>query len=187
MSRLQEADWVAMRQEWENDPMLSMNQAALKYGVDRASVGRKAKKEDWQKRQKLSQINESAQRKADARVDSDGNQATSETQHARNSVAFSSPQESEDLRAEVLTRHRREWCELEGFRKSALVAMEKARAAGELDEWKVAKIAVDTAHANLRALTVKQSGEIRAWGLDYVMDFSKLSDHQLESMVKGER
>jgi len=184
MARLDVEQWAAIRREWEEGPLVSYRQLAEAHGVDRTNISRKADKEGWQKKTSLTIINAAAQRKADSRVDSEGNEKRYERR--RTDLPQSTEQQSEDLRAEVLTRHRKEWAELEGFRKAALAAMKKAHdEKGDIDEWKVAKLAVDTAHVNLRALAVKQTGEVRAWGLEYVPDFSKLSDEQLKAMVKG--
>lgn len=133
----------------------------------------------------LGAINERAQRVADTRTDADGAPTTVWREPTRES--------SECLRAEVIARHRAEWAELEGFRKIALQAMKDAhdarlrllalkRGGGGLFElssdgveteaglrlaWQVAKVAAETARANLAALEAKQSGESRAWGLQY--------------------
>jgi hypothetical protein len=73
--------------------------------------------------------------------------------------------ESIDVRAEVLERHRKEWGDLENFRKTALAAMKNAHEVGDKEAWSIAKLAADTAKANLSALEVKQQGERKAWGL----------------------
>lgn len=75
-------------------------------------------------------------------------------------------EESERVRAGVLVRHRAEWAELEQFRRTALKAMKDAHESGDRNAWMVAKMAADTAKANIQALEIKQSGEAKAWGLD---------------------
>lgn len=162
MPRLTADQWAAIRIEWEGEPVATFRALAIKYNVDNSEISRRAKREGWTKRGQLAAINESAQRKADKLTDSDGNS----TQRKLSSADLAARDESEGLRAEVLIRHRREWAELEAFRKTALKAMKDAHEAGDRLSWLVAKIAADTAKANLSALDIKQNGERRAWGLD---------------------
>lgn len=162
MPRLTADQWAAVRIEWEGEPTTTFNGLASKHGVDKASISRKAAKEGWSKRGILGDINEAAQRKADARCDSEGNV----TQRKRNTEDLASRDLSEDLRAEVIERHRREWSELESFRKVALKAMKEAHESGDKIAWQIAKTAADTAVSNLRALEIKQTGERKAWGLE---------------------
>ncbi len=161
MPRLTTDQWAAIRLEWEGEPTATFGQLGEKHGVDKASISRAAKREGWAKTGQLDGINESAQRKADARCDSEGNA----TQRKRNAGDLATRDESIDVRAEVLERHRKEWAELEGFRKVALATMKKAHDAGDKETWQLAKIAADTAKQNLSALETKQNGERRAWGL----------------------
>lgn len=162
MPRLTTDQWAAIRIEWEGEPLATFSGLAIKHGVNKSEVSRTAKRQNWAKTGQLASINESAQRKADLLTDSDGNP----TQRKPNAVDLASRTESEDLRAAVTARHRTEWAELEGFRKSALVAMKKAHESGDKEGWAIAKIAADTAKANLSALEIKQGGERKAWGLD---------------------
>ena len=188
---MDEGQWAALRQEWEAGPLVSFNELAATYGINRANIGRRAAKEGWQKNGQLTAINEGAQRRADARVDCDGN----EKPHTRRSsdVPAATKQQSEDLRADVLTRHRKEWAELEQFRKAALMKVKDAHESsrqvdGEpdvLENWRVAKLAMDTIHSGLRALSVKQAGETKAWGLDFVPNLEDLTDEELQALVKG--
>ena len=160
MPRLTADQWAAVRLEWEGEPTATFTGLATKHGVNKSEISRRAAKEAWSKRGQLGAINDAAQRKADARVDADGNP----TQRKPNVVDLASREESEDVRAAVLERLRREWAELESFRRAALKVMKAAHEGTE--EWKNAKLAADTALANMRALDVKQAGERKAWGLD---------------------
>lgn len=162
MPRLTREQWDTARAEWEIDPTVTMESVAIKFGVDKSQVGRIAKRDGWSKRGQLGDINNAAQLKADARCDSDGNS----TQPKLNRVEQAKRAESEDLRAEVLIRHRAEWAELEGFRKVALAAMKAAHQAGDKESWTVAKMSAETARHNLSALEIKQTGERRSWGLE---------------------
>lgn len=148
--------------EWEGEPLATMSGLAEKYGVDKAEISRKAKREGWVKRNQLASINEAAQRRADQLTDSTGGP----TQRELNTGDLATRTKSEALRAEVTARHRQEWAELENFRKSALVSMKRAHEAGDRTAWGIAKLAADTAKANISALDIKQQGERKAWGLD---------------------
>ncbi len=164
MPRLTADQWAAVRMEWAGEPTATFLGLAGKHGVAVSSVSRVSAREGWSKRGQLGDINEAAQRKADARLDSDGK--AKETQRQSTAGDLATRTESEDVRTAVLERLRREWAELEQFRRSALKAMKDAHEAGDADAWKVAKLAADTALANMRALEVKQAGERKAWGLD---------------------
>lgn len=162
MPRLSADQWAAMRLEWEGEPVATFSGLGKKYGVDNSEISRRARRDGWTKRGVLGDINEAAQRKADARCDADGNS----TQRKLRDSDLATRDESEDLRAEVLARHRRDWAEMVAFRKTALAEMKTAHARGDKEAWQVAKLAADTALANLRSLAVAHDGERKAWGLD---------------------
>jgi hypothetical protein len=162
MPRLTADQWAAIRIEWEGEPTATFNGLASKHGVDNSQISRVARKEGWSKRGQIADINEAAQRRADASSDPDGTQ----TQRPLRSADLATRDESESLRAAVLVRMRSEWAELEGFRKAALAAMKTAHENGDKAAWSIAKMAADTALANIRALSVKQDAERKAWGLD---------------------
>ena len=164
MPRLTDDKWAAMRIEWEGEPLATFSALADKYGVNVGNVSRKAAKEGWSKRGVLGDINEAASRRADTQTDATGN--ARQTQRPFGTGDLATRDESESLRAAVLVRLRAEWAELEGFRKSALVAMKTAHTSGDKAAWAIAKTAADTALANIRALQIKQDGERKAWGLD---------------------
>lgn len=163
MPRLTTDQWAAIRIEWEGEPTATFSALAVKHHVDKSEISRKSRRESWVKTGQLASINESAQRKADKLTDADGNS----THRKLNAGDLATRTESEDLRAAVTARHRTEWAELEGFRKSALVTMKRAHEAGDRETWSLAKLAADTAKANLSALEVKQQGERKAWMLEY--------------------
>jgi len=147
--------------EWEGEPRATFLGLSKKYHVDNSEISRRSRREGWTKRG-IGDINESAQRRADARCDADGNP----TQRKPTISELANRDESESLRADVLARHRREWAELVSFRRVALAAMKVAHEVSDRLTWQIAKIAADTALANLRALAVAQDGERKAWGLD---------------------
>lgn len=162
MPRLTADQWAAIRMEWEGEPLATFSGLGEKFGVHNSEIGRRSKREAWTKRGQLASINESAQRKADMLTDAQGNS----TQRELRASDLATRTESEDLRAAVTARHRTEWGELEEFRQAALEAMQDARQKGDRETWSIAKMAADTAKANLSALEIKQQGERRAWGLD---------------------
>jgi hypothetical protein len=198
--RLSQDQWAAIRTEWEGEPQASFLGIANRYGVQASSISRRAIREGWAKRGQLASINEAAQRKADAEF---GTESKGETQNkSKGTVAdLAARDQSEDLRAAVLTRHRREWAELEIYRRHALLAMDRAKdtmdmaiaggvpaSAQDKDAWVAAKTAADTAKANMTTLQIKQDGERKAWGLDDAairIDVTRASDEELAAMVKG--
>lgn len=162
MPRLTTDQWAAIRIEWEGEPLATFSGLSVKHGVNKSEISRTAKRQGWVKRGQLASINESAQRKADRLTNSTGNP----TQRKPNALDLATRIESEDLRAEVAARHRMEWAELELYRWQALKTMDEAKTTGDREGWTIAKLAADTAKANLAALEIKQQGERRAWGLD---------------------
>lgn len=177
MARLTPDQWAAIREEWETDPKASHDTAAKRASEaggfecpSREIVRRTQIKDGWAKRGQLADIGEAAQRRADKLVDSDGCAKVGKKVGNEVGVAtaekLASRIESEIVRAEVLARHRTEWGELQNHRKAALVAMQKAQKAGDKESWQIAKIAADTAKANLQVLEIQQLAERRAWGLN---------------------
>jgi len=162
--RLTPDKWAAIRIEWESDPSATFSALATKHDVNIGNVSRRASKEGWSKRGVIADINEAASRRADASCSADG--TARQTQRPTMAGDLATRDESERLRAEVLVRLRTEWAELESFRKSALIAMRTAHTAGDKGAWGIAKMAADTALANIRSLAVKQDAERKAWGLD---------------------
>lgn len=161
MPRLTADQWAAVRLDWEGDPSSTFCQLAIKHNVNKSEISRRANKQAWVKTGQLASINEAAQRKADNYTTPDG----IETQQNPNTV-LASRDESIDVRAAIVIRHRVEIAELEGFRKTALKAMKDAHEKGDKENWNIAKIAADTARANISALDLKQMTERRAWGMD---------------------
>jgi hypothetical protein len=181
MPRLTADQWAAIRIEWEGEPSATFLGLAEKHGVAVSSISRTAARHGWSKRGVIGDINEAAQRKADARVDADGNAKQPQRQSTAGDLATRT--ESEDVRAAVLERLRREWAELEAFRKAALVVMKAAHEG--TGEWKNAKLAADTALANMRALEVKQAGERKAWGLDQTAEAEIVISNPRGAMSEG--
>jgi hypothetical protein len=186
MPRLTADQWAAIRVAWEGEPTATFTALAEQFGINKAQISRVASRDGWAKRHQLESINEAAHRKADAKVNAEGNA----TQRELNVDDLATRSESEAVRAGVLVRHRTEWAALDLYRRYALEAMDEARAAGQREDWMIAKTAADTAKANLQALQIKQDGERKAWGLDDAaikIDVTKASDAELEALVRGGR
>lgn len=174
-AKLTDDQWAAIRAAYEEDPTITYEGAADLAGENgkfspptKGRISQKAKSDGgWSKRGQLSSINEAAQRLADkAKLNAEVNSYSPERLAARS--------ESERLRAEILTRHREEWEELDEVRRAALDKMRECYQPNEdgspnlaaRDEWTIAKMAAETAKINLNALEIKQAGERRSWGLD---------------------
>ena len=88
-------------------------------------------------------------------------------------------EESEDLRAVVISRHRSERVEVAALRDEATVLRHDDLAAA-YGKARFAKITAEV-------VKLQQEGERKAWGLDDLGDFdpSRLIDEQLEAIVRG--
>lgn len=181
MATLHDNQWAAIRTAWEFDPdEPSYNVAAARAGEKfhfappaKSSIDARAKRENWIRRGNLNGINSAAQRKADTKTTSDG------TSVANAGKAQASREESEDVRAEVLVRHRSEWPAITAMVKE-VIDTRNTDPPGAFSKAKLAKTAAET-------LKIKQDGERKAWGLDEVQnvgDLSNLSDAELEAMTK---
>ena len=190
MGRLSKEQWSAVRASWEEDPVVSYVEAAqrvsAKHGFEvpsKAAISKKALLEHWSKTGELAIINEAAQRRADA-LDVDPEVDD------KNFNKIVAREESERLRAEVLARHRREWSEMEGFRRSALIKLKEAydfkgELRDERQRWIIAKLAADAVKVNFSSLALKQDGEVKAWGLGFNFDVKSLTDEQLDALIEG--
>ncbi len=157
--------WAEIQTEWENEPKATYTSLAEKYKINRASICKKCKKDNWVKRKQLGQINAAADRRADAITDSDGNKATIAKGRKATSADIATRQQSEILRASVKVRHRGELAQMEQFRQAALKTMKEAHEEGKTARWSMAKVAADTFLSNIRGLLTKQDAETKAWGL----------------------
>lgn len=197
MARLDPSLWAEIRRIWEFAPeeptyLDAANQAAAKFGFEapkKTAIDNRAKREGWERRGSLTGVNASAQRKADRMVDSTGapsvvdapstKKVDASTNAGVAQLTAAARTESEDKRAEVLARHRTEWQQVAVLRQEALAR----RAADAVDAFNRAKLAKITAEMTM----IQQVGERRAWGMDTpdAADVSKMTDAQLEALVKG--
>ncbi|MEI7608562.1 MAG: hypothetical protein WCJ64_14385 [Rhodospirillaceae bacterium] len=187
MSRLRESQWSEIRRCWECEPdepsfTVAAERAASRFGFtppNKASVMRQkdaaaAAGFPWERRASLAAINACAQRKADAAAarNADCNDVALPVMQAARA-------ESEDLRAVVISRHRQEWVEVAALRDEA-IALRHDDLSAAYGKARFTKITAEV-------VKLQQEGERKAWGLDDMGDFdpSKLTDEQLEAIVKG--
>lgn len=192
---LDPALWAEIRHEWEYAPdapsyAAAATRAAHKHGFQapgRAAVCRRATAEIWERRGSMVGVNVAAQAKADA-LATGGNAGNAKNgmppeENAR--LTRAAREESEDLRAAITDRHRRDW-ELVGN----LVTEAQERRATDpreaFERMKLAKISAET-------ITLRHAGERKAWGMD-ILDaigapsaevMAKMTDAQLEAISKG--
>jgi len=166
--RLSADEWTAARLAWESDPNMTMGRLAEVLGITKQSVHARMKKDaaagdPWEKQQPLSDLAARAQRIADrqasrAKADEGGGKADDSDQAVSKKADLPEPPPLPDAdtpvnqRAEVISRHRREWAVVRGLSGEAIKGRDFERA-------KLAKITSET-------LKIMQDGERKAWGLD---------------------
>lgn len=143
MPRLTADQWAAARIKWEADPTVTFTELGKALGVSEAAVRQRAKSESWMKTGAMRGIVERAHIKADAKLrpNFDG-----EVQKAGAIEA------AEDIRADVIERHRADWA---GHRQH----FKTGDIAADFDVGKSAKISAEM-------LLIRQKGERAAYGLD---------------------
>lgn len=197
MIRLAFNQWSVIRQIWEFDPdeptyVQSGKRAGEKHGFQppsKPAIGKRARKEGWERRGSLAGINQAAHRIADRLADHKpkvrGGGTAYNDPDARSDSATAATEErhgAEFRRAEIRVRHRQEWEQIVILRKEALKHRD-ADPDQTFHRLKITKIAAETT-------TIQQNGECKAWGMDELIDTTRLksmSDNQLEAMVAGKR
>lgn len=201
--KLSAEQWAAIRQHWEYDPDApTYNEAAeragKKFGFEppsKSTIDSRAKAEGWERRGSMTGINAAAQRKADTsavsraaaegvipadRTESDG--AAGQFSDASDpKKAASAKEEAEDLRAKVIERHRGQWPQVVALTQEALT-LRKTEPDKAKERMRLAKTLAET-------VTLQQSGERKAWGLDVVVDpdqMKNLSDEDLKAIAAGQ-
>ena len=149
MARLTQDQWQEARAKWEADPALTFEALGAELGVSKQAISDKCKKENWQRTPDMKSIRERAQLKADKReLDKlDGKLDTSSTK-----IALEAREAAEDIRADVIERHRTDWA-----RHRNLFGLDAI--AADFDTGKSAKISAEM-------LAIRQKGERAAYGLD---------------------
>ena len=192
-----EEQWAAIRTSWEFDPDEPSDETAARRAAERLkfqapnrpAVFKRRRKDEaagnpWERRGTMNGIVHAAQRRADTMVTADGEaKETAETRQGNEVLAQKAQaarEESEALRAEVISRHRQEWRAVFLLRNEAI--KERTYAPENSDrKAKLAKIIAETTR-------IQQEGERKAWGLDVGVnpdDIRKMSDQELEAIVKG--
>lgn len=140
MPRLSADLWAAARLKWEADPALTFAALGHALGVSDEAVRKRAKAEAWERVRSLKQIAERAQLKADAKVGGKVGGPTTKSSDL-----------AEDIRADVIDRHRSDWAEHRVHFKIAAIA-------ADFSAGKSAKISAEM-------LLIRQKGERDAYGL----------------------
>ena len=162
MARLTRDQWAAARVRWESDPTLTMVAIGNEFGVSEAAVRQRAKADGWVKLGSMKSIQEAAQRKADEKLRS---KFDDEVQKA------STRELAEDIRADVIERHRCDWAE---HRQHFAVG----DIAADFEMGKSAKISAEM-------LKIRQAGERAAYGLDEVTGSEAIVIERSYGVVKG--
>lgn len=151
-------DWVQARADWEAG--LSDSQCGKKYGVDRRTVGKRRRREGWQRSPEIAAMVEEATRE---RLSASGEAGAFHNPDPTDAQRKSAIEEVAEQRATIISRHREEIRTCRGHVRTALRQVQEnstpgsIRAAAELARF--AKTAAD-------ALSVLHSGERRAWDID---------------------
>lgn len=197
--RLTRDQWQAIRKVWEHDlnrPTLSKAAkiAAKKYNFDApstAAVSRRAEQDrlngyPWDRGGTMKGINKNAQIKADYITSGEDDDAINYqrtgthplTGRSLSRAEMEGADVAEDMRAEVIARHRSEWKVSIVLRNEALINR-KVDIKKSLELAKLAKMAAEMIY-------MQQTGERRAWGLEeFNLDMSKLTDEQLQDVING--
>lgn len=190
MARLSADQWQAIRTSWEYDPdEPTFNEAARRasskhnfVSPPKSSIDFRAKKDGWERRGSMNGIVSAAHRKADGMVKSDGGPVKLDDKPDASSAKKEqvARSESEDLRAEVIARHRAEWKQIAVLRQEAL-SIRANNPDLAFNKSKLAKI-------NAEITAIQQAGERKAWGLDILVDpgsVKDMTDEQLAAIVSG--
>lgn len=153
MARLTADQWKQARQRWEADPALTFEALADKLTVSRQAISKKAKADGWAKVASLRDVVEKAQFRADTKV---ANKVAAQVAQVAGATAKSDAtatyDESVDIRADVIDRHRVDWAE---HRREFAIAEIKTN----FENGKKAKISAEM-------LLIRQKGERAAYGLE---------------------
>jgi len=164
MARLTPDQWAAARVKWEADPVLTFAEMGRALGVSEAAVRQRAKAESWMKVGVMRGIVERAHIKADAKLRPN---FEGEVQKAGAMTA------AEDIRADVIERHRADWAEHRTHFGIADIA-------ADFDVGKRAKISAEM-------LKIRQQGEREAYGLDAVQQSSAPSSPDWTALIRPAR
>lgn len=170
MPRLSKDEWESVRAARETG--VSFNQLGRDFGIDKAAIMRRAKKEGWDDG---ADVQDAIRRQAAKKVS--GIVTTGDLQKKAEAIDA----EAEKL-AEIQRRHREEPNAVRERLYAGLKAHKAAvtREGKQLafEDLKAAKIASET-------LLNIHKAERQAWDMDYPIDVKSMSIEQLEQMAKG--
>jgi hypothetical protein len=168
--------WVLARARWEAEPQMTFSDVAVLLGFSKQAVAKHAKRCGWHKRLDMPTLVAKAHAKADEATvgtmehDADGSQPQTPQVVAPGHIfpglscpalpADAAPEQARqitadaavDARAELLTRHRREWGAVRNLAYTAIKSK-------DLLEARTAKTVAE-------AVKTLQDGERKAWGLE---------------------
>lgn len=147
MPRLTKDQWAEARVQWEADPTLTFESLGKTLAVSREAVGQRARKDGWQRDPSLHDVARRAQFKADQREAS--SKVPAEVPGGR--LKTDSRALAEDIRADVIERHRADWAEHRQLFATSDIA-------ANFEIGKSAKISAEM-------LSIRQRGERDAYGL----------------------
>jgi len=146
MPRLTQDQWETIRAEREVGA--SFGELALKHGVDKAAIVRRAKRDEWGDG---SDIENAIRRKVTEKIT--GMSPTADPKKKAEAISNEAAKV-----AEVVHRHRKEWEQVVMLRQEAL----KVRTEDQKEAFDRSKLAKITAEMT----AIQQAGERKAWGLD---------------------
>lgn len=168
--------WVLARARWEAEPQMTFSDVAVLLGISKQAVAKHAQRFGWRQRLDMPTLIAKAHAKADEEIvrsmerDADASHAETPRVVAPGPVfaglsrpvlpADAPPKQAHqitsaaaiDARAELLTRHRREWGAVRNLAYDAIKSK-------DLDKARTAKTAAE-------AVKTIQDSERKAWGLD---------------------
>lgn len=161
MARLTKDQWAEARIKWEADPTLTFEALGKALGCSHAAVGQTAKKQNWQRAPDMRSIADRAQLKADAREKSKLSAETLAESFKKTGIeTFDARELAEDIRADVIERHRADWAVHREHFKTADIA-------ANFEIGKSAKISAEM-------LAIRQKGERASYGLDEASSSSEI-------------
>lgn len=204
MARLTPEQWQQARIAWESVPNASYESVGTQFGTSKQSVWKRATSKGWKKSSSTPEINDAANRRADAMVDppagAKGDDVDLKLDASPPSRIKSekvtdpaSDEESICKKATIIASHRDEAGQLGVILKAARNTFVAAvQLQGSDDDkkaaWWRAKTAQSAARDAISGAAMRHEMERRAWGLDVVIDPDQLrnmSDADLEMLVAG--
>lgn len=170
MPRLTQDQWGDARAMREAGASLS--EVAERIGVDRAAVSRRAKKEGWGDG---ADIADAIRKKVTEKVTG----IVTPCNPKKRAEAIDA---EADRRAAVIERHREEWPKV---REMLETGREAHKNAEDVEEKRLAFEDLKAAKISSETIKFIQEGERKAWGLDQIVDVTKLTDEQLANVAKG--